>query len=750
MTHFVSRHDVFPERRCYRERFVRECFADMKKTLVSVAVAAALASGAYVLGSHQIGATVEEEVKAFEASLAALDSVQVHRLSYDRRLFDGRVDYDLVLKPAIKDPALAELGAVLDELLEGGVRLTGSLDVRHGPWLGDGFGLARANGGLALPEAWRKALPNYPGQRLLVELQANMNMSREVTLDFAGTDYRGRLSTEQAEAPADLVFSGLKGDASLTSDLSRLAYSVRLDELSVSTVAQPRESAALKGLSTQARLSRQNELWVGSVEGGLKSLSAETSRDELTMQLGELRFKADMGLQNGADGKPRQSIKGNFDIDGFTLAADDGKLVIGTMLSSGTAVRQWPNIWLGDAQLSVDGMSFESDEVSLKLGKASMLSKALENAGALEQEVTLELASAALSDIPMGQLRLRLEAKGFDIAALDALIPVLEQLGYDESAIERPDVMLALQTGAQRILAGTPMLAIEPLALSFGTPDDLSLSFRLGFDGDASVNIDDIAGLLDRLQIDASVTIGKQALNEVARISLEVEALEAGQSLTPQQKEAEQKNRQEELLAMLSAQPLLQDEGARFVSSAALRNGTLLVNGEAMPDLNWFDLMGLAGNLFGGSGGDSAFSGFDAEAAELDYSAEPLFGHLSLRAGFEPDPQEVSVGAGGSALLTGELGEDCIGHVNASQPDVSFDYVAAGMPLFVYADSDDDITLIVRTPDGTWQCNDDAPGRGLNPGLVFATPQSGRYAVWVGTLSDETAGASVYISEVAP
>lgn len=465
------------------------------------------------------------------------------------------------------------------------------------------------------------------------------------------------------------------------------------------------------------------------------------------MVLAAVRVRAELGARAADDGNLRQTLKGSVTIDGLTAGADDGELVIGSIQSSGDAIRHWPNIWLGSAQLTVDSVLFEADEVALDLGKLSLTSNAVNNAGAVDQEMGIELASAAFNKIPLGKQRLRLAANGFDGAALDALVPVLELLGYDETAIQRPEVLDALRVGAQRILSGQPSLAVDPLALSFSTQDELALSVRLSFNGNDSVDIDNIFDLIERLQLDAGVSISKTALRELARISVEVEANEAGQTLTVTQREVEQALRLEQMVSELSVQPMLRDDGEHFVSTASFANGVLLINGEAMPDMNWLQMLGMLGGLFDGEPAPSMSA---AAPEELEHAAEALFGELRLRAEFEPDPQEVSVGAGGSTLLTGELGVDCIGHVNASQPDVAFEYRAGGMSLHVYAEADDDITLIMRMPDGSWQCNDDAPGRGLNPALSFTAPQSGRYALWVGTLAVDTTGSSVYISEVAP
>jgi hypothetical protein len=48
--------------------------------------------------------------------------------------------------------------------------------------------------------------------------------------------------------------------------------------------------------------------------------------------------------------------------------------------------------------------------------------------------------------------------------------------------------------------------------------------------------------------------------------------------------------------------------------------------------------------------------------------------------------------------------------------------------------SDVDTTVVVRSPDGDWFCNDDTENlTDNNPGIVFESPVSGQYNIWVGT-----------------
>lgn len=137
-----------------------------------------------------------------------------------------------------------------------------------------------------------------------------------------------------------------------------------------------------------------------------------------------------------------------------------------------------------------------------------------------------------------------------------------------------------------------------------------------------------------------------------------------------------------------------------------------------------------------------------AQAADLNVDGDPFFETLSLTTGFSGDPRTITLRAGGGVSARG-LGPGCVGNIG-SRPDVRLDYEAGSLfPLNIYAESDDaDLTLVILRPDGTWICNDDHEG--LNPAVLMESPQSGRYDIWVGVFSGNTAPASLHISELSP
>jgi hypothetical protein len=115
-----------------------------------------------------------------------------------------------------------------------------------------------------------------------------------------------------------------------------------------------------------------------------------------------------------------------------------------------------------------------------------------------------------------------------------------------------------------------------------------------------------------------------------------------------------------------------------------------------------------------------------AEAQAAVKSAEPL------KPGGGPLTKEVTANG---MLPAPELSTSdtlCDGLVSIV-PDLAFDWSGEAKALGVMFEGDGDATLLLRTPDGSFVCADDANGfSNLNPLLIVSNPAAGRYLVWVG------------------
>jgi hypothetical protein len=154
----------------------------------------------------------------------------------------------------------------------------------------------------------------------------------------------------------------------------------------------------------------------------------------------------------------------------------------------------------------------------------------------------------------------------------------------------------------------------------------------------------------------------------------------------------------------------------------------------------------LNGNAYG-DGATNHNSNNNNYAGAVDPFEAANYGRIELRAGFTPDPQVISLRAGGSVNAE-NIASNCRGYVSRA-PDVELSYTAGSLPLILSVDSGSDTTLIVNGPDGNWYCDDDSGVNGTNPALRFNSPLTGTYDIWVGTYSSGMSqSSSLNISEL--
>ena len=135
-------------------------------------------------------------------------------------------------------------------------------------------------------------------------------------------------------------------------------------------------------------------------------------------------------------------------------------------------------------------------------------------------------------------------------------------------------------------------------------------------------------------------------------------------------------------------------------------------------------------------------------ASAQDFNAAPNYGTLNLATGFTPDPAMVQVQSGGN-LNAERISPNCRGFIS-NAPDIRLNFAGgSNLPLVISVASQADTTLVINGPDGRWYCDDDGGANGLNPGIRFNNPASGRYEIWVGTFgSTSNHPARVEVSEL--
>lgn len=105
------------------------------------------------------------------------------------------------------------------------------------------------------------------------------------------------------------------------------------------------------------------------------------------------------------------------------------------------------------------------------------------------------------------------------------------------------------------------------------------------------------------------------------------------------------------------------------------------------------------------------------------------YGTVELTAGFTPDPHVVEGTSGGHRNAI-SMNAQCNGWVSP-RADHILEARDAFTELRVMAHSDEDTTLIIEKPDGSYLCNDDFGG--ARDPMIRGPFAAGRYKVWVGS-----------------
>lgn len=108
------------------------------------------------------------------------------------------------------------------------------------------------------------------------------------------------------------------------------------------------------------------------------------------------------------------------------------------------------------------------------------------------------------------------------------------------------------------------------------------------------------------------------------------------------------------------------------------------------------------------------------------------FGDVHLHAGFNPDPRVVEGTAVGEVLAS-TIHRKCKGWI-AEKPDYLLVADTAFLQLHVLGRSHEDVSLVVRKPDGMVVCNDNRPG--TRDPMVRSDFPIGSSQIWIGVKTE--------------
>ncbi len=670
----------------------------MKKALggltIVVAVLAVLWAGSVLYVGQQIESSLDDFALAFNNSADVL----VHRLDYESGMFEGQIHYDLEWQP---DPN-SEWGIITAALSEqlGELRTSGTLDVRHGPFLGgaEPFGLARLEWTYELPDDERASLPQYPGDTPVVTSNTYLAFDGSLLSQLTTVEYDGLL-VEDSETSA-LTMSGLNGSLELNNRTASAHLRLTADEFRLAPGSQ-------------------------SIASGNQVVAWEDFLVDVMLQgtAPDMMLDVRLGRVTISD----ESEGFSLDLEGFVVRSD--------------ATQLQPAVWLGESEFALGLVGVEASGFTAALRNiTSSTNTELGQTGHLEAVNESVIASIELGDSTFNDLRIDSSFRNIDVDAYSAM----SQIGTNiEAAMANPQVLLDdFLAASNDLLAGHPIISLDRISLSVVEEEDINFSTSVAYTGDVQLqNFEEAMLLVDDLEVEGEVYLATAAVRRLIEVA-------QGTADPTLRGSALQNAVDAELQGFISSMhdaELMSVSDDALSASMQLRNGEVTLNGVELGSTE--DLLA---NAMAPAPDDISLSGTQVMGGPVnmqpDFLAEPRFERVNLVNGFTPDPHNVPVMASGQRMAYEVLGADCTGNVNSSQPDITLSYVAGtDFSLYIYAESGFDTMLVVLSPQG-WLCDDDSHGD-FNPGVSIDSPETGDYMIWVGTYEEGVAKARLGISE---
>ncbi len=292
---------------------------EMHKPLVKI-IGLLIALGAtYLVIVAVIGSRVASEIAGYEALLVARDDVNVTRFEYERGFFGGTLDYDLDWRP-LPDDAFYE-ALQMAAMVAGEINLTGTFETQHGPWLGrSGFGLAKIEQQIQVPEQLRNSLPQYPGQQPLLELASVLTFTGALRTDFAIVDYDGRVIVD--DEVLNLQVSGLTGSLAINNSLTQFTGDLNLRQLAAGMLGNNAQSVgfSLDGLQFKIDLwEDESSALLGDTEFRFAQFSFHSSQENMQALVRDFSAISNVFRVNDQVDNTGSMAVANFSLNGHEL-----------------------------------------------------------------------------------------------------------------------------------------------------------------------------------------------------------------------------------------------------------------------------------------------------------------------------------------------------------------------------------------------------------------------------------------------
>lgn len=668
-----------------------------------------------------IAKQVEAELADYRSVLVARDDIRVVQFEYQHGFWGGLLTYDVSWLPA-QSPQYIGVAEQLPDFFENDIRMAGEVDIKHGPWLGgEGLGLASFGQESGLPDEWREALPQYPGQAPLVAITGKINFRGNLNTTARLVDYDGRVMLD--DQTADLLVHGLQMSMAANEDLSVVDLGMNVDELTIS-VPDEMMLEVRNAQVQQALLKNDPEL----------DISSQAHIQRFTLRFPEeFEFvQSDFGLVADYRGNGPLSVSDFSNLQ--SLAMDVGIRDISInelgMVTPGTINLEELNIQgelnqdSSSAMLTRSAFKLERLLVDIPQDDVDFALEGLETTGdiqrvgeTVESRSDLTLQALQIKDQLIGGIEMAASMKGLNIDSY-ALLTNVNDLDPSPADFE------AMQSALQAIVQDKINISLERLVVSLPDEEDVTAMFSLDYDGSSQINMSDLNEILQAIRLESSVQASMPAIDRtIANADLS----------------AARENDLTLLLQGLYQLPYVTVSNDIASSSLQIEQGEVSVNGEAVGPL--MDMVMMAQMGFAGAGGVQPGGAAQCPtpgpgSMTMDASSDDLY-----------TPQTRNVDAGGPVNLGQCMTMPGQGYLKLA-PDMTLNLTenTQGRVLAFRTDSECDSILMINDSDGRWHYDDDSNGNS-DAQVMMKNAKNGQYHVWVGTFYPERACSSVLLME---
>lgn len=204
----------------------------MKKVFFLVC---ALIIAAYLAVTAFAGYSISREIAVLKENLSLIDGFEINNFQYEKGFFGGKLYYDVIYNPFIYEKSDQFQKSFLQEAGDP-IHFSGTVDVKHGPYVGggSGFALAMTETSWDLKEKFQDFFPEYSTYKhLVLESVTTIGFNGSITTIFTGPDYNGPVETgtDIPELEVALLLEDWRCIVKTTSRLEAIDISVYVGEI---------------------------------------------------------------------------------------------------------------------------------------------------------------------------------------------------------------------------------------------------------------------------------------------------------------------------------------------------------------------------------------------------------------------------------------------------------------------------------------------------------------------------------------